>query len=475
MIHLIKNIWMALAVTCFWGISVAACSDSQESLTPVCSFVDPSDGGTVETITLTCAGGDRMVQLVSNVDWSVNTNSDWCSLSNHSGVATDTKNTTMYLKISVAANAATEQRTAEIILQAGGKTTRLNIIQQGTSAQDASGWELAATAVQRMKAGLNIGNTLDTYGTWIGGDEPSAFETAWGNPVITPELIKAIKAGGFNAVRLPVTWWQHLDGAGNVKESWMDRVEEVVNYILDEDMYCILNVHHDTGGSETCWLRADLANYEDVSTRFASLWTQIASRFISYDAKLVFEGYNEMLDANFTWTQTDANGYEAHNRLAQLFVNTVRATGGNNAKRNLLVNTYSSDAGEKSVTNFQIPTDQTEHHLIVGVHIYTPGSFTSPAEDAEAPVWTVAHEAELTPVFERLNISFVGLGVPVIVGEFGAQEKAVEAERAKYTEYFVGAAKRYGITCFHWFDLINRSTYQWTSESVKNAILNAAQ
>lgn len=473
MAHL-RNIGMAFAMVCFFGLSATACSESQEHIVPESSFVDPSGGASVEAMTFTCAGGERMVQLVSNVDWSVASEADWCTLSNRSGIATNTESSVMYLKISVAANEAAETRTTDVILQAGDQTTRLNIVQQGISAQDASGWELAATAVRQMKAGLNIGNTLDACGTWISGDDPASYETAWGNPVITPELIKAIKAAGFNAVRLPVTWWQHIDEAGRVKESWMNRVEEVVDYILDEDLYCILNVHHDTGGLETCWLRADLGNYESISVRFASLWTQIAHRFASYGAKLVFEGYNEMLDANLTWTQTDANGYEAHNRLAQLFVNTVRATGGNNLRRNLWVNTYSSDAGEASVTNFQIPTDQAENHLIAGVHIYTPDSFTSPSEDAEPPVWNATYEAELASVFERLNLSFVGKGIPVIVGEFGAQERAPEEERVKYARYFVDTAKRYGIACFHWFDLIDRSTCQWTSEPIKDAILDAA-
>lgn len=149
-------------------------------------------------------------------------------------------------------------------------------------------FESSYYAVANMRIGWNVGNSLDSAGN-ISGTQASAFETAWGNPVITPELIKAIKDAGFGAVRVPVTWYCNMDENGTVNGSWLDRVEEVVNYALDEGMYAIINVHHDTGGSETAWLRADPTMYGDMSGRYVYLWQQIAERFADYDEKLLFE------------------------------------------------------------------------------------------------------------------------------------------------------------------------------------------
>lgn len=294
-------------------------------------------------------------------------------------------------------------------------STLLLILSLTISAND---WETAQVATGKMTTGLNIGNTLDAYGNWFSGTSPKDYETCWGNPQITRELIKAYKNGGFNALRLPVTWYQNMDANDNVREAWMNRVEEVVNYILDEGMYCILNVHHDTGAGDEAWLLADLANIGTIQARFEKLWTQIATRFEKYDDRLIFEGYNEMLDGKKRWSSTDANGYKAHNQLAQAFVTTVRQTGGNNAKRNLLVNTYSADPGQTSVNNFIIPTDEVEGHLMIGAHVYTPGGFTA-AEKGTAPVWTAAWQTELEPYLKRLHTTFVAQGYPVIVGEWG--------------------------------------------------------
>ena len=346
-------------------------------------------------------------------------------------------------------------------------STLLLILSLTISAND---WETAQVATGKMTTGLNIGNTLDAYGNWFSGTSPKDYETCWGNPQITRELIKAYKNGGFNALRLPVTWYQNMDANDNVREAWMNRVEEVVNYILDEGMYCILNVHHDTGAGDEAWLLADLANIGTIQARFEKLWTQIATRFEKYDDRLIFEGYNEMLDGKKRWSSTDANGYKAHNLLAQAFVTTVRQTGGNNAKRNLLVNTYSADPGQTSVNNFIIPTDEVEGHLMIGAHVYTPGGFTA-AEKGTAPVWTAAWQTELEPYLKRLHTTFVAQGYPVIVGEWGANDVPTELERCKYAHFFIRKCKEYGLASFYWFDIINRKTYAWTLPTLKDVLL----
>lgn len=452
---------------CF--LLVACDDDDVVNVEPAFGFVLSDTDTALESIEVLGSAGERMVQIVSNVDWSVTSDADWLKLSNTSGVPTINNATTMYLKLSYDKYLAADSRTATITLAAAGLTKTLRVTQVGLQGTDAEGHELAATAVANMKMGVCIGNTLDANGTWFAGTNPSDYETCWGNPVITKDLIHAFSAAGFKAVRLPVTWWQNIDQAGHVRDIWMARVEEVVGWILDEGMYCVLDVHHDTGGADSCWLRADAANIDAIESRFTTLWTEIATRFIGYGDKLVFEGYNEMLDGHLRWSETDDAGYAAHSRLAQAFVNTVRATGGNNASRNLLVNTYSANPGERTTANFSIPTDVAANHLIIGVHVYAPGSFTSPAE-GQQPAWESAHESELTEIFNRLSATFINKGLPVVVGEFGAQS-GDEAEIAKYASFFSEQCSRRGMAGFYWFDLINRHDYSWTLPLVKDALV----
>lgn len=452
---------------------VTACSENESvNVEPQCGFYVPDSDEAVESIGMAGLGMEKMVQIKSNAEWSVSSDADWLALSNVSGGPTDTEASAMYLKLTAARHEGQESRTACVTLKAGSAVKKLSVVQTGMAGLDASGWELAATCVNNMKFGLNIGNTLDANGTWVSGTLPSDFETCWGNPVITRELVHTMAAAGFKAVRLPVTWWQNIGEDGTVRKSWMDRVEEVVNYILDEGMYCVLNVHHDTGGSESSWLRADINNIDGIESRFISLWKQIAVRFQNYGDKLIFEGYNEMLDGNLNWSTTDASGYTAHNRLAQAFVTTVRETGGNNAKRNLLVNTYSADPMEGNINAFVVPNDIADNHLIAGVHIYKPDSFTSPGENTESPLWTKDCEKELTDVLNGVVNRFVKRGIPVVVGEFGASNSVAGTERVKYVGFFKSACVERGIGGFYWFDIIDRHNYTWTEPQIKNLLID---
>ena len=202
--------------------------------------------------------------------------------------------------------------------------------------------ETAEKAVEAINAGWNLGNALDSCGEWIGlytDGKPSSYETAWGNPVTAKKLITAVKKAGFNAVRVPVTWAEHIDDSGNIDKEWLDRVQEVVDYVLSQDMYCILNVHHDAGADG--WLEASAECYKKNSKKFAALWKNIALRFRDCGGKLIFEGFNEMLDSNNSWTDAKANdAYTAVNDFNQLFVDTGRKTGVNNAERNRMVQVY---------------------------------------------------------------------------------------------------------------------------------------
>lgn len=341
-------------------------------------------------------------------------------------------------------------------------------------------FEKASEGAGNIIAGWNVGNALDSDSPGFMGTVEQ-WETLWGSPVITKGLIQEMKKAGFNAIRIPVTWEGHMDREGKVDSAWMKRVEEVVDYCIDEDMYTIINVHHDCGGSKTKWLRADLTEYDAINTKFKKLWLQIAENFKEYGEKLLFEGYNELLDKDAAWTSTDADGYEAQNRLAQSFVDTVRSTGGNNAVRNLIVSTYSADARETSVKNFILPSDEATDHLIVEVHCYMPDSFTTDADwlSVNETEFTEAAKQELDQTFERLDQAFVSKGIPVIIGEYGAQDKKNDEERAKYAYYFAYHAKQHGIAAFWWdnsadMGIIDRKTFVWTQPEIRDGIIGGS-
>jgi len=214
--------------------------------------------------------------------------------------------------------------------------------------------ESATEAVKNLGLGFNLGNTLDAYSASTAShqDDTSVYETCWGQPVTTSALMTFLKSEGFNTVRVPVTWYQHIDDEGNIDESWMKRVQEVVDYVVNAGMYCILNLHHDTAednNSGHVWVKADADAYAANRTKYENLWKNIATHFADYDHHLLFEGYNEMLDAGEHWNNpTDASSYTALNNFAQSFVDAVRSTGGNNAKRNLVVNLYAASRTKRA-------------------------------------------------------------------------------------------------------------------------------
>lgn len=209
-----------------------------------------------------------------------------------------------------------------------------------------------------------------------------------------------------------------MDSDGNVDKKWLFRVKEVVDYVIEENMYCIKNVHHDCGGGEETWLRADKEMYSNgMSEKYEHLWKQIAEYFKDYDEKLLFESFNEILDKNLNWSGSNQESYEIVNKLNQLFVDTVRNSGGNNYFRNLIVLPYSADA---QVSGFRIPTDKVKNHLIAEVHIYNPRDFCNGIDKT----WDLSDKNEIETIFARLNETIIiEQNVPIIIGEFGSQVK----------------------------------------------------
>ena len=340
---------------------------------------------------------------------------------------------------------------------------------------NAADFESAKDAVKNMGLGWNLGNTLDAV-DWEGKDgwnfnSPEEHETKWSQPVTKPELMKMMKEAGFGAIRVPVTWFQEMDSNGKVNAAWMKRVHEVVDYVIDNGMYCILNVHHDTGEGEDHWLYANTTCYNNVKDTYQYLWQQIAAEFKDYGQELLFESYNEMLDKYGSWNYAMSNrtggydeteakdAYDAINQYAQLFVNTVRSSGGNNDKRNLVVNTYGACCGGKWGNNelpmeplkqMKLPDDKTTGHLIFQIHSY-PGLKSNNLSSIKTQVTTMMSD---------LKTILAAKGAPVIIGEWGTLNDNSDVNYANnktnyldFCKYFVTEAKKNDIATFYWMGL----------------------
>jgi beta-mannanase len=346
--------------------------------------------------------------------------------------------------------------------------------------------ESAKEACVNMGLGYNLGNTLDANNIGT-GKEVSAYETAWGQPVTTQALMTFLKKEGFNSVRVPVTWYEHLDADGNVDAKWMARVKEVADYVINAGMYCIINVHHDTGADNATsgfksWIKADASVYVSTKNKYEKLWTQIANEFSGYDQHLLFEGYNEILDTNNSWSApaSGSASYTAINNYAQSFVNAVRNTGGNNATRNLIVNTYGAGNSDVALSNLTTPTDNVTGHIAVEIHTYDPYNWFKTYGQ-----WTSACSTEIKNMFTRLNTHFVSKGIPVIVGEYGTHGETSVSKTSTTTQIQAAAdqaadmvkqAKAYGIATFYWMSILegsDRTVPQWTLPTVVAAMINA--
>lgn len=233
----------------------------------------------------------------------------------------------------------------------------------------------ASQIVEEITFGWNLGNSLDSYGSTAIGSGSLSTETSWGNPTTTKEMIDLVKDSGINAVRVPVTWYNHMNNDYVIDAAWMNRVEEIVNYVIDNDMYCIVNVHHDTG--EKGWLKASSNNLDQKKAMFTAIWEQVSENFAGYGDRLLFEGFNEILNDSNEWVNPNAEAVSITNELNQIFVDIVRKSGGNNSKRNLIVTTYCAGGNSQVTNGFVLPKDTVNNRLIVDAHIYQPFYFTS--------------------------------------------------------------------------------------------------
>ena len=331
-----------------------------------------------------------------------------------------------------------------------------------------------------MGAGWNLGNTMDGHTGFTPG------ETVWQNVKTTKKLIKSVHDMGFNTVRIPVTWGTMIDDDNDyaIDEAWLSRVQDIVDYCISQDMYTIINIHHD-GAEQTGWLRIATEDQDGLAAKFGGVWKNIATAFKDYDEHLIFESMNEVQGVNMTVAEEN----QVIMKLNQIFVDTVRATGSNNAKRWLMVpGKYNYiDSICNPDNEFSLPDDSVSNRIILSVHCYTPWVFcglesTGSVTYREYSVTGLgSNDRELKPLYD----TYTSKGIPVVVGEYGCINKDNPVERAFYLEGMNRLFKKYKLVGVYWdqgwydrsqtpdysFSLIDRNTGEPIEKDVTDALM----
>lgn len=327
----------------------------------------------------------------------------------------------------------------------------------------------ALEATRLMGNGINLGNTLEACDNNVGikTNTPLSYETHWGQPKTTQAIIDGMKAAGFDTIRIPVAWMTnatHLyEGDYTIDADYMDRVEEVVCYARKAGMYVIINDHWDGGwygmfGSESAETRA-LA-----MEAYKGMWQQIAERFRDYSDYLIFESANEELGGRFDENSplycsdsvvtylTDDERYALTNEINQTFVDVVRATGGNNATRFLLIAGYSTDINQTCDDRFQMPKDTVDSKLMVSVHYYDPWSYCGASSAVSATKWGKVSDYEYMDQQLAKMTKFTEAGYGVVIGEYGALpcSDGLKDNTLAYHTAFLDACTKYNLTNCLW-------------------------
>lgn len=345
--------------------------------------------------------------------------------------------------------------------------------------------ETAAQAVSNMGIGTSLCCTFECGLNYeekgATRDDPVSFETMTARSKTTQQTMNALAAAGFKTIRIPVTWYPHMDNTlSDIDKVWLDRIGEVIDYAFNAGMYAIINVHADAGNNEKTWLLADYENYADISSRFVNIWGQIAQYFREYDYRLIFEGYNEIVDRDRTWFYPkESSSITAANMLNQAFVNIVRSSGGYNAYRNLCVNTFSAGTYANTLKAFVMPDDEVENHLMVQVHSYKPANFcTADLSRATYEFGSDADIAEIDAEFNNIKTWLLDKGYPCVLGEFGSfpMKERPDSERGHHAAVYVRKSLEKGIAPLYWYNPIDyqqRSSGSWTYPVLKDSIVVA--
>ncbi len=342
-------------------------------------------------------------------------------------------------------------------------TLAVSSITFNASAEKLSG-NSATEIAAMMTTGWNLGNTFDATGGSYGGDDLNA-ETSWGNPKTTQEMISFLKKGGFNTIRIPVSWGNHSDFERHpdnftINEDWMNRVKEVVDYCYNEDMFVIINIHHDNNSGNIWYMPEE---DEDNELFIRGVWREIAKAFADYDQHLVFEIMNEprlVGKPNEWWfdinnpTPAISTALEMINKFNQVGVEEIRANGSaENKDRVIMCPGYAACYEGCMSPDFKLPTDETSDRLAVSLHAYRPYDLCL----GSASKWKASYATEIKNYFKPVYEKFiVGMGVPVIIGEESCSARFTKGvysnkeDRLKWAEAYYSVTKEYGMPCVLW-------------------------
>lgn len=316
--------------------------------------------------------------------------------------------------------------------------------------------------VKLMGNGINLGNTMEAYGRpALGTDaDVSGYETYWGQPVTTQEMITGMKEAGFDSLRIPIAWTNMMDyesGDYTIDEAYLNRVEEIINYALNADMYVVINDHWD-GSWWGMFGSATQATRDKAMEMYISMWTQIAERYKEYSDYLIFESANEELGSRLndidvakdSGSLSEAECYEMTNKINQTFVDTIRGTGGNNEQRFLLIAGYNTDIQKTCDNRFIMPADTAQNKLLVSVHYYTPWGYCGTTSLAR---WgTKRNYQEQNTLLEMMS-KFTEAGYGVIIGEYGvlpADDGSIKDNSCDYLSNFLYNCDLYGYCPMLW-------------------------
>ena len=318
--------------------------------------------------------------------------------------------------------------------------------------------------VYDMKVGWNLGNTMDA----------SPGETGWGNPVTTQEMIDKLKETGFKTVRIPVTWSSHVGPAPDyaINKEWLDRVETIANYCLKDGMYAIVNTHHDG------WVRLTADGQAAGCAEAAKVWTQIATRFKDYSDYLILEPFNEPKGQANPWNGGTPETRKILNAYQLASVNAIRATGGNNTKRIIMIATHAATPSNEAIADMVIPND--DPRCIVSIHTYYPGGLSFGNQNS----WgTDADKAAMRKELDREQKAVAAKGGTAVIGEWGSVSRVDLASRVAHASYYAEQARLRGMVAVWWdngggdFGLLNRKAtpVSWKWPTIAEALVKGAE
>lgn len=462
--------FFTLLVACFATTALVACSDDSND-----------NGGGIPVSQLTVRpqslsfdseGGEQVIRAQAPSQATASSSADWCQVTVGTQYG-DVKITPV--TVTVAANPTTYERTAVITITAGSQTETVSVTQAEGSATIPSGsiTKGAQDIAALMYPGWNLGNTLEATGSGLGA------ETSWQPTRTTQQIIDAVKAAGFRSVRIPCSWDIHSTN-GTIDAEWLARVRQVVDYCINDGLYVVLNDHWDNGWIEVLGFSKSSSSYQPVDesditakiSRLKELWTQIATAFSDYDEHLLFAGLNEPFQEYTLFSTRHAELTPILVRYNQAFVEAVRATGGNNAQRTLVVQGPSTSINSSVQYMPATLLPEAAGRLMVEVHYYDPGQFCGTYDasgDKAYYYWgadnhgpdhnpTYGEETYLNSQFAKLKTAYTSKGYPVIIGEYAALQRTIassdqtkhDASVKHYYKYLNAQAIRNGIVPFAW-------------------------